>query len=150
MVSQQWLDKKRAELNPYLLLGAPIVSISSLPLFNWLCQTYTWSGACLISAGITLNCVIVILLFDRNLDNQVDKCQKVKSGYPLERHKDYKPKPAETLSEMFNNPDLRSHSNLKLLLSTQVINLSIIITPIKWVTKIDLKLTSNQTIFSLP
>ena len=120
MVSQQWLDKKRAELNPYLLLGAPIVSISSLPLFNWLCQTYTWSGACLISAGITLNCVIVILLFDRNLDNQVDKCQKVKSGYPLERHKDYKPKPAETLSEMFNNPDLRSHSNLKLLLSTQV------------------------------
>ena len=135
MVSQQWLDKKRAELNPYLLLGAPIVSISSLPLFNWLCQTYTWSGACLISAGITLNCVIVILLFDRNLDNQVDKCQKVKSGYPLERHKDYKPKQTENLSEMFNNPDLRSHSNLKLLLSTQVINLSIIITPIKWVTK---------------
>ena len=74
VVSQQWLDKKRAELNPYLLLGAPIVSISSLPLFNWLCQTYTWSGACLISAGITLNCVIVILLFDRNLDDQVDKC----------------------------------------------------------------------------
>ena len=74
VVSQQWLDKKRAELNPYLLLGAPIVSISSLPLFNWLCQTYTWSGACLISAGITLNCVIVILLFDRNLDGSVDKC----------------------------------------------------------------------------
>ena len=68
VVSQQWLDKKRAELNPYLLLGAPIISISSLPLFNWLCQTYTWSGACLISAGITLNCVIVILLFDRNSD----------------------------------------------------------------------------------
>ena len=71
MVSQQWLDKKRAELNPYLLLGAPIVSISSLPLFNWLCQTYTWSGASLISAGITLNCVIVILLFDRNSDDHV-------------------------------------------------------------------------------
>ena len=69
MVSQQWLDKKRAELNPYLLLGAPIVSISSLPLFNWLCQTYTWSGACLISAGIILNSAIVILLFDRNLDD---------------------------------------------------------------------------------
>lgn len=74
VVSQQWLDKKRAELNPYLLLGAPIISISSLPLFNWLCQTYTWSGACLISAGITLNCVIVILLFDRNLDTHEDKC----------------------------------------------------------------------------
>ena len=71
MVSQQWLDKKRAELNPYLLLGAPIVCISSLPLFNWLCQTYTWSGACLISAGITLNCAIVILLFDRNMDGHV-------------------------------------------------------------------------------
>ena len=69
MVSQQWLDKKRAELNPYLLLGAPIVCISSLPLFNWLCQTYTWSGACLISAGIILNSAIVILLFDRNLDD---------------------------------------------------------------------------------
>ena len=76
VVSQQWLDKKRAELNPYLLLGAPIVSILSLPLFNWLCQTYTWSGACLISAGIILNCVIVILLFDRNLDDYVrnNKC----------------------------------------------------------------------------
>ena len=71
VVSQQWLDKKRAELNPYLLLGAPIVCISSLPLFNWLCQTYTWSGACLISAGITLNCAIVILLFDRNMDGHV-------------------------------------------------------------------------------
>ena len=71
VVSQQWLDKKRAELNPYLLLGAPIVCISSLPLFNWLCQTYTWSGACLISAGITLNCAIVIILFDRNLDDHV-------------------------------------------------------------------------------
>ena len=47
---------------------------------------------------------------------------------------------------MFNNPDLRSHSNLKLLLSTQVINLSVIITPINWVTKLDLKFTSNQTI----
>jgi len=70
VVSQQWLDQKRAELNPYLLLGAPIVSISSLPLFNWLCQTYTWSGACLISAGITLNCVIVILLFVRNMDHK--------------------------------------------------------------------------------
>ena len=51
---------------------------------------------------------------------------------------------------MFNNPDLRSHSNLKLLLSTQVINLSVIITPINWVTKWDLKFTSNQTIFSVP
>ena len=47
---------------------------------------------------------------------------------------------------MFNNPDLRSHSNLKLLLSTQVINLSVIITPINWVTKLDLKFTSRQTI----
>jgi len=44
--------------------GVPVVSILSLPVFDWLCKTYTWSGASLISAGIILNCVIVILLFD--------------------------------------------------------------------------------------
>ena len=37
---------------------------------------------------------------------------------------------------MFNNQELRSHPNLKLLLSTQVINLSVIITPINWVAKL--------------
>ena len=67
-------------------------------------------------------------------------CTKSPFGGPwpkvsAERHKDYKPRPAESLTEMFDNKDLRSHSNFKLLLSTQVINMIVIITPINWVTK---------------
>ena len=69
---------------------------------------------------------------------------KNKSGYPLERHKDYTPKPSESLTEMFNNKELRSNSNFKLLLFTQVTNLAVIITPINWVTKLDWEYTPNQ------
>ena len=82
---------------------------------------------------------------NRNKPRQMLKSQIKVSN--LESHKDYKPKPAENLTEMFNNPDLRSHSNLKLLLSTQVINLSVIITPINWVTKSDLKLPRHNCPF---
>ena len=63
--------------------GVPVISILSLPVFDWLCKTYTWSGASLISAGIILNCVIVILLFDNQKDYIPEKQKNLRRVFKL-------------------------------------------------------------------
>lgn len=66
VIAQQWLDKKRAQFNPYLLIGAPIFGFFVAPLFTYLCETYTWSGACLISVGIMLHGLFIVLLWEKH------------------------------------------------------------------------------------
>ena len=39
IIAQQWLDKKRAQFNPYLLIGAPILGLYS-NAFQAECATF--------------------------------------------------------------------------------------------------------------
>ena len=73
VVAQQWLDKKRAQFNPYLLIGAPIFGFFVAPLFTYLCETYTWSGACLISVGIMLHGLFIVLLWAKHPEFEIPK-----------------------------------------------------------------------------
>ena len=63
ITTQQWMDKKRARLNPFLIIGAPVFAFIAPKLFNWLCDLYSWTGAVLISIGILAHGFIICILF---------------------------------------------------------------------------------------
>ena len=63
VITQQWLDKKRDLLNPLLLLGLPLFCMVITPVFTFLCEVYTWTGAVLVILGFLLHTIIVVLLF---------------------------------------------------------------------------------------
>ena len=72
ITTQQWMDKKRARLNPFLIIGAPAFAFIAPKLFNWLCDLYSWTGAVLISIGILAHGFIICILFRQHpgeLDN---------------------------------------------------------------------------------
>ena len=56
---KQWFDKRRQAINPLLFLGAAICAPLSTLIFKLLADIYTWQGACLVTAGILLNCLTV-------------------------------------------------------------------------------------------
>lgn len=63
IVTQQWLDKKRAKLNPYIMAGSPVFALFGTILFSYLCNVYTWSGAVLIQIGVLLNSIVIVMLY---------------------------------------------------------------------------------------
>ena len=73
IVTQQWLDKKRAKLNPYIMAGSPIFALSGTILFTVMCDLYTWSGAVLVLIGLMLNCIVVVLLFTEHPEYKPEK-----------------------------------------------------------------------------
>ena len=77
IVTQQWLDKKRAKLNPYIMAGSPIFALFGTVLFSYLCDVYTWSGAILIQIGILLHSIILIILYAEHPDYQPPKEAKI-------------------------------------------------------------------------
>ena len=69
IISQQWMDKKRSQLNPFLMIGGPMTTLFVAPLFTWLCAEYTWSGACIITIGFVSHGLIVVILFAKHPGN---------------------------------------------------------------------------------
>ena len=110
IVTQQWLNKKRASLNPYLMIGSPLVALFAAPAFPALCKLYTWSGSVLIIIGLLLNCFVVILLY-------------------AERPGHVKPNENPTLVSVIRSPDLWSSPLFKCVLAFNLCQTGAILIP---------------------
>lgn len=110
IVTQQWFDKKRDVLNPYIMLGSPVCGMIATPLFTYLCDVYSWTGAVLIIIGILFHCLIVIVLYAE--------------------HPDYvPPKEKVSLCKHLNNPDLVGHPLFKCVLGFNLVQTACILIP---------------------
>lgn len=109
IVTQQWLDKKRAKLNPFIMAGSPVFALFGTILFSYLCDVYTWSGAVLIQIGILLNSIIIVLLYTE--------------------HPEYEPPTESTnLLDVTKAPVLR-HPHFKRILAFNICQIGFIMIP---------------------
>jgi len=70
---QAWLDQKRAQLNGFILIGAPLGAFGFSMLWPWMVNMFTWSGALLISIGIVSNILIVWPIFESHPEIKLER-----------------------------------------------------------------------------
>ena len=110
IVTQQWFDKKRDLLNPYIMFGSPLAALIATPLFTYLCDLYSWPGAVLIIIGILFHCLIVIVLYAE--------------------HPNYVPPKEEvSLVKLIKNPELTVNPLFKYVLTFNLIQTACILIP---------------------
>jgi len=63
---QAWLDKRRAELNGFLLIGAPLGGGLFSFIFPWMVDYFSWKGATLISIGVAAHLFILCPIYKVN------------------------------------------------------------------------------------